>query len=425
MWHNVSSPVSDETSNVYSGTDLVFWYNEALILNDWNFGWVWYTGATGGPLTVFRGYDVFYYTNPVTIDYQATGAEILNTGGYSINVINTTSSPAEIPSHKGWNLLGNPYPSPVDWLASSGWDKSDINDAKYIWDGSNSIYTIFIGGGSPVGVNGGTRFIPSNQGFWVQSLVASGTVSINNATRVGDISGTPDFYKVDTLDYPLVSLLSCSEQYTDEIIVRFIEGTSGGFDVNWDAMKLFSMNPDVPQLSIRAGDQVFALNTLPEITEDLEILLDFQCAQDGDYWIKLSPRTNLEPDIQLYLRDLFEGKMINLKEDSVYYFHHQSSNSRDRFRMYFNPSYDVLNNITPENWYTVFSNGNTVYILKNTAKEVKGSILVYDLLGRPVYQNTISGDAETEIQLNNPTGYYIVSIVTDQHTSNSKVFISN
>jgi hypothetical protein len=340
-------------------------------------------------------------------------------------VINTTSTPSEIPSHKGWNLLGNPYPSPVDWLASSGWDKSDINDAKYIWDGSNSIYTIFIGGGSPVGINGGTRFIPSNQGFWVQSLVTSGTVSINNATRVGDISGTPDYYKKIEIDYPMVSLLSCSNQYQDEVIIRFIEGTSEGFDFNWDAMKLFSLNPDVPQLSIRSGKQAFALNTLAEIRDDLEIIMYFQCAQSGQYQVKLSPRTNLYPEMKLYLRDLLTGDMVNLTADSTYPFYHQTSNSKDRFRLYFNPSHDVLHNITPETWFTVYSNNNVVTILKNTSKEVKGSILIYDMLGRPVYQDIINNSQSQGIQLNNPSGYYIVTIFTDKHISNSKVFITN
>ncbi|HPI85400.1 MAG TPA: hypothetical protein PLR01_03440, partial [Bacteroidales bacterium] len=73
IWHNVASPVSNETSACFTGTDLVYWYDETQIWNDWNFGWVWYTGATGGPLTVFRGYDVFFPDNPVTVNYSATG----------------------------------------------------------------------------------------------------------------------------------------------------------------------------------------------------------------------------------------------------------------------------------------------------------------------------------------------------------------
>jgi len=420
MWHNVGVPVSDETTACYSGTDLIFYYDETLILNDWNFGWVMMYPSS---LVPFKGYDVYFFDNPVTITYSATGAETINTGSYSMGVTITTSVPGEIPTHLGWNLLGNPYPSPVDWLAASGWDKSDINDAKYIWDGTNDIYTIYIGGGAPIGINGGTRFIPSNQGFWVQA-VANGNVGINNATRVGNITGTPDFYKEDSVDYPMVSLISSNETYHDEIIIRFIEGTSQGFDVNWDAMKLFSMNPDVPQLSIKSGNQSFALNTLPLILPDLEVNLNFQCAKPGFYSVTLTDRTKLDNETELYLKDLIENKIINLKEERVYRFSHQPANSRERFRLYFNPSEDVINNISPETWFSVYSHEHTLTVLKNTVKEISGSLCVFDMLGRPVMKVPLTNDKTMTFNLITPTGYYIVSILTDDHISNFKILIT-
>ena len=52
---------------------------------------------------------------------------------------------------------------------------------------------------------------------------------------------------------------------SDEVVIRFIEGTTDGFDLNLDASKLFSFNEDVPQLSIKSGKQVLAINTLPQI----------------------------------------------------------------------------------------------------------------------------------------------------------------
>lgn len=423
VWHNTSSPVSNESSDVYAGTDLVFWYNEALILNDWNFGWVWYSGATGGPLAVFRGYDVYFATSPFTINYQATGTESLNTGPYSITVINTASTPSEIPSHKGWNLLGNPYPSPVDWLAAAGWDKSDINDAKYIWDGANSIYTIYLGGGAPIGINGGTRFIPSNQGFWVQSIVASGTVGINNATRVGDISGTPDFYKEEPVDYPMISLVAEEGRYSDEVVVRFIPGTTGGFDLNWDATKLLSIDADVPHLILRSGERSYALNTLPELTEGLGLDLDFRCASQGICHIRLTDRTRLEPDVELYLKDKQERKMLRMKPGDAYAFFHSPSDPPDRFKLYFNPDQDIIHNITPDTWYSVYAIGNTLIIIKNTALDLETEFFLYDMLGRPVHHQKIGNDATITLPVDVPTGNYIVSLVNSRHISNSKVFI--
>ena len=418
VWHNAASPVSDENSNVYAGTDHVYYYNETIILNDWNFGWIWYSG----PLTVFRGYDIYFIATAVTVNYTATGAQTLNTGSYNIGVTKTDPANPEIPAHKGWNLVGNPYPSPVDWLATSGWNKADINDAKYIWDGANDIYTIFIGGGAPIGINGGTRFIPSNQGFWVQA-VQDGTFGISNAVRVGDITGTPDYYKIEPVDYPLVSLVASGNNKSDELIIRFIEGTTVGFDKNYDAAKLFSRNINIPQISIKTGNQILALNTLPQIEEDLEVLLNFQCGEAGYYSIKMTDRTNLDAFTTVYLKDDLEQKIVNLTELISYGFYHKPANDKSRFKVYFNPSGDIINNISLDSYFTVYAHKNIITILKNTVKHVSGEIYVYNMFGQPVCRKALSNDHKSSIQVNLPTGYYIASIITDQHVTNSKILI--
>jgi fibronectin-binding autotransporter adhesin len=425
IWHNVASPVSNETSSCFTGTDLVFWYDETQIWNDWNFGWVWYYGATGGPLMVGRGYDVYFDTNPVTVNYSATGTETLNTGGYNYNVTITdpTPNPVEIPSHLGWNLAGNPYPSPVDWLAASGWDKSDINDAKYIWDGENDIYTIFIGGGSPIGINGGTRFIPSNQGFWVQAA-QNGTLGISNAVRIGDITGTPDFYKISPPDYPLISIIVTGNDKSDEAVIRFIEGTTGGFDINYDASKLFSPAENVPQLSIKAGNQVLAVNTLPELTDKMGISLNFQCGEPGYYTIHISERTNLEANYKLFLKDELEQKIIEIGQKFSYSFNHNPLFLTDRFILYINPDADILNNLSPGKYFSVYSNGNRITIIKQTTQEITGEIIVFSLLGQAIQKESLCNALSTSFCLNAPAGEYIVSIIAKGNTINSKIFIN-
>jgi len=425
-WHTVASPVSNETSSCFTGTDLIYWYDETQIWNDWEFGWVWYTGATGGPLVVFRGYDVLFETTPVTVNYEATGSETLNTGAYTYTVTNTdpTPNPYEIPSHKGWNLAGNPYPSPVDWLATSGWDKSDINDAKYIWDGVNDVYTIFVGGGSPYGVNGGTRFIPSNQGFWIQAVL-NGTIGINNAVRLGSMTGTPDFYKLGPVDYPVISLVTTGNNKKDEVVVRFIEGTSSAFDVNYDATKLFSHIEDVPQISIVSGNQVFALNTMNAIIENMEINLNFQCGKSGYYSIGLNASSYIDPSVKVYLKDKLEQKVVNLTIDSTYNFYHKPSNYKKRFSVWINPSQDVINNIGPESYFSVSAENNVIMIVKNTTQNLSGEIVVYNMMGQLVGRDKLNNDKNSSITVDTPTGYYIVRILTNQHTTNFKVLITN
>jgi hypothetical protein len=420
MWHNVASPVSNETVSCFTGTDLVFWYNETLILNDWNFGWVW---DTIGPLTVFRGYDVYFDGSPVLVTYHATGTQKLNTGAYSITVTSTLSDPTETAPHKGWNLVGNPYPSPVDWLAT-GWNKSSIHDVKYIWDGIHDIYTIFVGGGSPIGINGGTRFIPSNQGFWVQAT-QTGSFGIQNSVRLGDITGTPDYYKIKPVDYPLVSLVTSGNNKSDEVVIRFIEGTTEGFDLNYDASKLFSPVETVPQLSIQSGNQVMALNTLPQITDNLEVQLDFLCGKSGYYTISLSQRTNLDPAIKVFLKDERARKLVNLTQNPVYEFYHEPANNKNRFKIFFNPSDELLDDISSDTYFFVFAEKNTITVMRNMEVKLPAEMTVYNMLGQALCTETLGFSDKSSFPVSFPTGYYIVSIRSARHSSNFKILITD
>lgn len=420
IWHNAGVPVSNENSSVFTGTEQVWYYDETLILNDWEFGWVLYSGG----LSTFRGYDVLFSTTDVLVDYTGTGGE-LNTGTFTRAVTITNSTPTETPQHKGWNLMANPYPSPVNWQTASGWNKSNINDAKYIWDGTNTVYTIWIGGGAPIGINGGTRYIPSNQGFWVQA-VSNGNFSINNASRTGFITGTPDYYKnTEYFDYPLLSLFAFNEQYSDEAVVRFIEGNSEKFDLNYDASKLFSRNKDVPQLYMVNGKDLLACNTYSEIRDDLEIPLYFECAKEGYYTLEIGERTNLLFTADLYLKDNLTDRIINFGELQQYEFYHNPQNDPDRFALYFNPSADVINNLKPENYFSVYSNKNKVILVKNSEKELTGSVLVYNLQGQVVLSKQLSFSTYDSFTLNTAPGYYVVQIRTGKTVNNSKVLIYN
>lgn len=424
VWHNVSIPVATANSSIYGGTWLTFYYDETNIKNDWMFGWFDFSG----PLNIMRGYDVFIDTGPMTVTYTGTGSE-LNTGAFTFGLTNNNpiipGDPAEIPARQGWNLAGNPYASPVDWQFASGWDKSFINDVIYVWNPTADNYAGWIGGGAPIGVNGGTQFIPSNQGFWVQAI-SNGTMQVNNRCRNGDIAGTPDFYKTTSIEYPILDLVATGNGLSDETIIRFLEGTTSGFDWNFDASKLISYGEEVPQISTNAGKfDVLAINSLPEIKNELEISLNFQCVSAGLFEIKLTELTKLDDTISVYLQDNLENRIINISVDSVYRFYHSVTNNKARFTIFFNPSEDIINNITPESYFTVYSFNNTITVIKNTIKQVGGEILVYNINGQIIYTCPLSNEAKTSFSIMEPTGFYIVSVKTEQTVMNSKVLIKN
>ena len=82
------------------------------------------------------------------------------TATFDFDISRTTSAGS---SNDGWNLISNPFPGTIDWLAGSGaWTKKKVNTAIYVWSSCSNSYASYVGG---VGVNGGSRYIPSMQGF--------------------------------------------------------------------------------------------------------------------------------------------------------------------------------------------------------------------------------------------------------------------
>lgn len=415
-WHNISTPLANSNGTVFTGTDLVFYYDETLINNDWNFGWVWYDGI----LSIMHGYDVFVPTTAITAQYLTTNPDQLNTGQYSVDVTLTNVADGEIASHKGWNLIGNPYPSPVDWLIETAWDKSAINDAKYIWDPVGSVYTIFIGGGSPIGLNGGTQFIPAGQGFWVQA-VQNGNVSVNNSARVGLTLSTPDFYKTEEFDYPVIIISARGNGFKDETILRFIEGSTEDFDLNKDAFKLFSTKPEVPQIASKQADDYLAINSLGEISEGLTVPLYFKNGSNGFYTISITPSTSYSSRIPYYLKDSKDGTFNPIYKDSSYVFNYSSNDSDTRFSIVFSSDLPLIQQTEAQ--FRVITNGDRITIENISGKNVMADYIICNLAGQCVSAGHLNQSTSTSIESRLPVATYILEVFSGDFSSKHKITI--
>ena len=90
-----------------------------------------------------------------------------------------TYTPSGTPSEDGWCFIGNPYASTIDWDAA-GWTKTNMANATYIQDPDTQGYATYIAG---AGANGGSRFIASQQSFWVQATGVSPELIIRETVK--------------------------------------------------------------------------------------------------------------------------------------------------------------------------------------------------------------------------------------------------
>jgi len=403
-WHLISQPVASILASD------VFTY---CYLKEFNELTGLYANIPGGTTlsTVGKGYSTMYsYESgaPTSKTLEFTGA--LNTGAQSVALTYTPGL------GDGWNLVGNPYPSAIDWNATSGWSKpAEMNNGVYFWDNSIANYRYYLDG---TGVNGGTNIIPAMQGFFVKATATPATnLGFANGIRVNNT--TPAFYKSETTN-PFLRLQVTNGNYSDETVVRFDANATSGADNAYDAWKLFADN--VPQLYTSLDNNVdLAINTLPSVETSSIVPLNFKAGVTGNFTINATEILNFDAATPVILTDNVLNVTQNLCTTPVYTFTANAGDNSDRFTLRFKSSTGIGEN-NKQN-VKIYANGNTIFINPGTTK-LQGEVIVYDILGNQIVKNRLNNESSVySISLNNPMGYYMVKLISAQGVYTQKVFI--
>jgi C1A family cysteine protease len=378
-WHLVSPPVSNAISSIFIGKYLQS-YDEA---SDSYLDIISETER----LTVLAGYAVFN-----AAPFIATYSGILNNGylGESGNLTH---------DNEGWNLIGNPYPSFIDWDAA-GWTKTNVSDAIYL-SVNSSTWATYVGG---VGTNGGSKYIAPGQGFFVHVAGnGPGTIAMSNDIRVHS-SGL--FYKNPT--DMLARLKITGNGFSDETVIRFLSEATSGFDDHLDALKLFGDASNAAQL-YSIGNVPLVINSLPEINP---VRIGLRANTKGQFTIAAT-EANGFADVKL--EDTKTGTITDLKTDS-YSFSFDSGENEDRFILHFEaldiPDHrmDALN---------IYSDNHTLII--DLMKDMKGDIFIYNISGQLI-ASAHSAHGINKIGMAS-AGNYIVKVITDKSILVKKVWI--
>lgn len=411
-WHLISQPIASiaQASDIFNYCYLKQ-YNETVNL---------YEDVAGTtPLsTVGKGYSTMYsYQNgaPTTKMLEFIGS--LNDGTYSIPLSFTAGQ------GEGWNLVGNPYPSAIDWDATSGWAKpAEMNNSIYFWDNSlnagagNFSYYLGTGGsnqGDALNVNGGTRFIPPMQGFFVKTF-ANSTLEMNNSVRVHN--GTT-FYKGGTT-LPMIRIQVVNGVYSDETVVRFNENATTLADNTYDCWKMFAS--DIPQLYTLTSNNVnMAINTFPQVENELIVPLQLNAGVSGNFTLRATEILNFN-GTSVTLEDKLLNITRDLTKNPVYSFTATIGNNPDRFNLHFKSVNGI--NERPDSQVSIYSCGKTIYI--NPGKvALNGKIIVYDILGKPLITKQLDNATLYCLPLNATPGCYIIKVFTNNSVYSQKVII--
>ncbi len=406
VFHQIGLPITSISAGSGAGqTGSVFLncsidkYNES---NDT------YTGLTStSTITADRGYMAKYVFTP------GSPAPTSKTLSFSGTLNNGTINIPMTKSGLGYNLIPNPYPSSIDWNASSGWTKNvDANNTIYIWNqGSTGDQWAQYNG--VTGVNNGNRYIAPGQAFFIIAGSA-GNLQMTNNVRTHNSTG---FLKstqtvVDNLIKLKVS--GVNNQMADETAIYFSNNPVSPGSEKW-----FSFEPTAPSLYSLKNDVSYAINVLDDANSNIIVPLAFKAGIDGNYSLNAVEIGNFTLCSTILLEDNKTGLFQDLLNNPVYNFTASTIDSANRFLLHFEAAPNSIGK-NSQSATTIYAYGNAIYV--NSSENIQ-QITVFNLMGQML--KTISPSTTWQkINMSGCTkGNYIVKVLTSQNVYAKKVLL--
>ena len=192
--------------------------------------------------------------------------------------------------------------------------------------------------------------------------------------------------------------------YSDQAVIRMVNGATMGFDGSFDAWKMFSSNPNVPSIYTQCSvGQDLAINSLPEFTEDKSITIYTNIPVNGLYTLSFEELYALTPNYKISITEISSSSHFRLLGDTALVFNCTSQQNSPSFTFNistpmvpsqidetcFGENDGVLNIDNPGNneWDIEFTDQNGVSIVNGTSNTTTNS---YTNLLPGTYSGTIT-----------------------------------
>ncbi|MGZ3833195.1 MAG: T9SS type A sorting domain-containing protein [Mucilaginibacter sp.] len=318
-----------------------------------NFNYYLNGGATPFNLPVGNGFMLFFRgdrtltaspyvttTVPVSATLTAVGTptfgQVVVHDWYtpSFGTVGWTNATANA-SVRGFNLLGNPYPSSIDWeqysttVATNGVYATNVGNTIYVLNPLTSNYDTYQKGGSYT--NSGTRTIVSGQGFFV--IAANNTspqLTFNETAKTtSQNTGTNLFMSTNANiaavangnnDQHLRLQLAKDAVNTDDVYIGFNSAASPKYVFNEDA----PYKPGTGKVSlssISTDNVILAINkmALPN-QKQISVPLVVTASTDGVYSLNMTELKGIPQLFDIWLMDSYKKDSLDMRDNKTYSF---------------------------------------------------------------------------------------------------------
>lgn len=309
-------------------------YNESITGDNMHSGFEGIENITQ-PIENGEGYFTYFIPSPTLIDMEGTFKR-----GERMWELSHTNSNSD-PYQDGWNLLGNPYPSAIDWDSQLGWSKNNIASAVYAYDPITGQYSSYINGVMTGQMNGQ---IGSFQAFWVKAEGSNATLSITEKAKVNTNGVFMKSTNSATQSLVRIRLKTSNANVFDEAVLGFHFGATPEFDSQLDAYKFFATNANLPNLAVVSDlesrqPMSVAMVNVPE--EDMIVDLHVRKGVYSALTLENTLVDSFEEDLCLVLEDRELEVRVPFNQGDSYDFVPAEMDLGERFAVHVSATLDV------------------------------------------------------------------------------------
>ncbi len=274
--------------------------------------------------------------------YITTGAGLVNFNGTPNNGLITV--PVVQGAFTSFNLVGNPYPGPLDASAFiTANQSSNIFPALYFWDDdnsvgadyssndyivSNAVGTVGTGGNGAAGAFTGR--ISTGQGFFVETRPGASSVEFNNTMRS---AGQAAFFDAPQQFSRMWLHVGADNGQSNETLLAFGAVATDGYDDLYDAKKM-AANERIA-LYTYANNHPMAIQAWSPITSSRVIPVGLNASLAGTYTFSIANLEQFDETVLIYLEDTENGTFHNLRASGYSFNLDGALENNNRFRLHF------------------------------------------------------------------------------------------
>ena len=367
-------------------------------------------------ITPGKGFWVYVGINTLTANpFTISNTYTLNQGDITYPITN---------SGNGYNLIANPYASPIDFDLFRAHNSSLISATMYGYNRTvNGSYAV---GGA--GTNGVNKIIPAGQAFYVLASSA-GTATFTEAMKTTNNTNANPVLRSSSLAHNLKLKIKASDNNSDETIIASSSNASLDYDIDYDCKKInlapsyFGVsNNKLTSISTKIGNNVFSINDIGIITNTITIPLLAKALMTGQYTISAEDASNFEGCV------IIKDKLLNVYNDLIinpYVFNLNDTNSSNRFELIlcpFNKSVSVKE-LNESNNILISQDENGAFVKTFFEQNTKTVISVYNILGQKIAKDIILNEASatTRLDINNHNQILFVKVVANNQSLTKKI----